>query len=190
MTDPKGVETNKVRVFCRFNYLNIFSPDPFYDGQEKYTATLLISKTDTEAVEVVKKAIKNAASSITGLVLSKDNQPLKDGDANKPDSPAFAGVFYVNAKSNTKPKVKRKEQDGSISNIGPDDIKDGDYGYAIISINPYAGKQGGKPGVGAYLNTIIWAKAGDPLASGLSDDEMFDGLEAAETGEAPGVDFL
>ena len=195
-TDPKGNPTNKVRIPCRFNYMHLFDPDPFYEGQEKYTMTLIISKDDKETVALVKQAIKSAAEHAQGmrLTLAYDNQPLKDGDIGRPESDAFKNTFYISAKSNTKPKVKRMEVDRSITNLGPSDIKDGDYGCVIVSINPYAGKQGGKPGVGCYLNSVLWERSGEPLGGGLSDEDAFEGLDPAEhesgTVAAPADDWI
>ena len=94
----------------RFSYANVFEPRSMEEGgKAKYSASLLIPKTDTKTVNDVKAAIKEAfeagVSAKFGGKRPVDGtwkNPLRDGDAERPDDEAYKGMFFVNANSDNK----------------------------------------------------------------------------------------
>ena len=78
----------------RFSYCHVFSKRLNPDGtQGKYGCCVLIPKTNTEALNVFKKAYEGAvaqgkATKWGGKIPSKVQIPLHDGDEARPDDPA------------------------------------------------------------------------------------------------------
>ena len=184
MSQAKSLGDCKIRIPARLNYLKVFKPDPFYQDKEKYTAVLIIDKSDEETVSLIKQTIREAHASATAgamkFQLTKDNQPLKDGPVKFPENPAFANAYYMNVSTTHKPTVLRKEKDGTYVQLGEGDVKDGDYALAIVSIRPYTTK--GNSGITAYLDRILFVREGEPLG-GLSNADAF-GDADVQTGTA------
>ncbi len=95
----------------RWSYANVWQPKSINGGAPKYSVSLIIPKSDTVTVEKVKAAIKAAyeegesklkGNSKTVPALSLLKTPLRDGDAERPDDPAYANSYFVNAKSSVK----------------------------------------------------------------------------------------
>ena len=165
----------KIRIPARLNYLNVFKPDPYYEDKVKYTAVLIIDKSDEETISLINQTIREAHASATARAmkfqLTKDNQPLKEGPKQFPKNPAFANAYCMTVKTTrNKPTVLRKEKDGTYVQLGEGDVKDGDYALAIVSIRPYTTK--GNSGITAYLDRILFVREGEPLG-GLSNDDAF-----------------
>ncbi len=80
----------------------------------KYSVSLIIPKSDTVTVAKIKAAIEAAyqegESKLKGNgrsvpPLSAIKNPLRDGDAERPDDPAYANAYFVNANSSTAPGI-------------------------------------------------------------------------------------
>lgn len=190
MSQAKKIADGKIRIPVRFNYLHLFSPDPFHKDKTKYTAVLIIDKNDTETVNLIKATIKevHASASAGGLkfTLAAGNQPLKDGPTKFPDNPAFANSYYINASCSKPPQVLRKEKSGAYIQLKEDEIKDGDYGLVILSIRPYAAQ--GNNGISAYIDRVLFTREGVALG-GLSNEDAFGDAEPTEE-KAPDDDIF
>lgn len=178
-----------IRIPARLNYLNVFKPDPYYEDKVKYTAVLIIDKSDEETVSLINQTIREAHASATARAmkfqLTKDNQPLKEGPEQFPKNPAFANAYCMTVKTTrSKPTVLRKEKDGSYVQLGEGDIKNGDYALVIVSIRPYTTK--GNSGITAYLDRILFVREGEPLG-GLSNDDAFGDVDV-QAGTAAAAD--
>lgn len=92
--------------------------------------------------------------------------PLRDGDTDKDDDEVYAGHFYVNAKSNTRPGIVDKNRTPIVDE---DDIYSGVW--AIMSVTFYAYDVNGNRGVACGLNNIMKYK----------DDERLGGRASAES---------
>ena len=100
--------------------------------------------------------------------------PLRDGDEERSDDPAFEGMMFINANSTRKPAIVDKDLNAIMSK---DEFYSGCYGRA--SINFYAYNVQSK-GIAAGLNNLQKLEDGEPLAGGSTPDEDFGGDNAWE----------
>lgn len=115
-------------------------------------------------VEKIKAAIKAAYEEGQGKLkgngktvppLKAIKTPLRDGDEERPDDEAYAGCYFINANSATKPGVV----DASCQPIlDTSELYSGIYGRA--SINFYAFNTNGNKGIACGLNNLQNSKAG------------------------------
>ena len=99
---------------CRLSYANIWQAKSINGGAPKYSASVLIPKSDTKTVAKVKAAIQAAYEEGEGKLkgngktapsLASLKTPFRDGDTERPDDEAYAGHWFINANSNTAPGV-------------------------------------------------------------------------------------
>lgn len=169
------VVTGKVR-FC---YTNVFEPTAMNEGDTpKYSICILIPKSDSKTLEKIKKAIEAAKQAGKAKLANKNGQlpadaalklPLRDGDIERPDDPAFENMYFINANSNRKPSIVDKELNPIM---GKEDFYSGCYGRA--SINFYAFNVSSK-GIAAGLNNLQKLEDGEMLSGGSTADEDFGG---------------
>ena len=170
-----------------FSYLTINEPKaPLGGGTPKYSASLIIPKSDKVTINKVHAAIQAAyeegASKLKGNgksvpPLSTLKTPLRDGDIERPDDPTYKNSFFINANSVTKPGVV----DANLNPIiDPGELYSGIIGRA--SINFYAFNSNGNKGIACGLNNLQKLADGTPLGghsraeddfAGLDDDEDF-----------------
>lgn len=178
MENSIKVTTGKVR-FC---YANVFEPTVMNEGDTpKYSICILIPKDDEKTVNAIRKAIEAAKQAGKAKLANKNGQipadaalklPLRDGDAERPDDPAFENMYFINANSNRRPGIVDK-------NLAPimerEEFYSGCYGRA--SINFYAFNVSSK-GIAAGLNNLQKLSDGEMLAGGSTPDEDFGGENA------------
>lgn len=170
----------------RFGYVNVFTPTKQQDeDKEKYSVMVIIDKKDKVTLAALKEAIEEAKivgkdKTWGGKIPAKLALPLRDGDEERPDSPELAGKYFLNAKSQQKPGVVKRGEDGQPVKITePMDFQSGDYGKASLALYPYSFK--GNNGVGVGLNSIFFMEKGEPLAGSRSAAEEFaDEFEESE----------
>ena len=172
------VITGKVRL----SYANLFQPRS-QDGQDpKYGTALLIPKSDTETIKKINAAIAavkadpQALAKWGGKIPPNLSTPLRDGDAERPDDPVYAGCFFVNASSKQKPGVVDKNLDPVMD---ASEVYSGCYARASINFFGYA--VSGKKGVGCGLNNIQKLADGEPLGGRARPEDDFEKYEE-ETG--------
>lgn len=176
--DSTKVITGKVR-FC---YVNVFEPTAMNEGDTlKYNICILISKDDKVTLDRVTKAIAAAKMIGKAKLANKNGQipadaalklPLRDGDAERPDDPAFANCFFINANSNRKPSIVDRDLNPIMDKS---EFYSGCYGRA--SINFYAFNVSSK-GIAAGLNNLQKLEDGEMLAGGSTAEEDFGGENA------------
>lgn len=167
------VVTNKVR-FC---YVNVFEPTAMNEGDTpKYNICVLIPKSDTTTIDKIKKAIEAAKEAGKAKLADKNGRipanlklPLRDGDDERSDDPAFEGMYFINANSQRKPSIVDKDLNPIMSR---DEFYSGCYGRA--SINFYAFNVSSK-GIAAGLNNLQKLEDGEMLAGGSTPEEDFGG---------------
>ena len=115
MADVKSVSAKVVLgPNTRFMYLHAFEPRSINGDNPRYSVCLAISKSDAETVKAVRAGIRAAYQD--GAVKLRGNgksvpplesirTPLRDGDVERPDDPAFAGMWFMNANSDRAPGV-------------------------------------------------------------------------------------
>lgn len=172
------VVTGKVR-FC---YVNVFEPTAMNEGDTpKYNVCILISKGDKATLDKISKAIAAAKEAGKAKLANKNGQlpadaalklPLRDGDAERPDDPAFESCYFINANSNRKPSIVDRDLNPIMEK---EEFYSGCYGRA--SINFYAFNVSSK-GIAAGLNNLQKLEDGEMLAGGSTAEEDFGGENA------------
>lgn len=172
------VVTGKVR-FC---YVNVFEPTAMNEGETlKYNICVLIPKSDTKTVEKIKNAIEVAKQAGKAKLANKNGQlpadaalklPLRDGDVERADDPAFKNCYFINANSTRKPSIVDRDLNPIMEK---EEFYSGCYGRA--SINFYAFNVSSK-GVAAGLNNLQKLEDGEMLAGGSTAEEDFGGDNA------------
>lgn len=173
------VVTGKVR----FSYAHVFTPYAMEDGGDaKYNVSIIIDKKDTATLARIEAAInaaievgKNKLADKSGRVNKATLKlPLRDGDIDRPDDPAYAGKMFINASSTRKPGIIDQDK---LELTSPDEFYSGCYGRA--SINFYAFNVNGNKGVAAGLQNLQKLEDGERLdgfasaEEDFSDDELF-----------------
>jgi len=176
MASTKIVSTKIVTGKVRFSYAHVWEPNGFEGQEKKYSVSIVIPKSDTKTVNAIKAAIK-AAVEAGKSTLSTNGKPvnmatlktpLRDGDVERPDDPAYEGCYFINATSKRKPGIV----DANVQPIlDQSEFYSGCYGRA--SINFYAFNVSGNKGIAAGLNNLQKLEDGEPLAGGSTPEEDF-----------------
>ena len=165
----------------RWSYCNVWEPKAINGGTPKFSVSLLIPKKDTVTVNKIKAAIEAAyregetklkGNGKTVPPLTAIKTPLRDGDAERPDDPAYAGHYFLNANSATAPGIVDADCQPILTRS---EVYSGVYGRASISF--YAFNSSGNRGIACGLNNLQKIRDGEPLggrASAESDFSDFD----------------
>ena len=167
---PTKVVTPKNEL-VRFSYAHVFKAEAINDGEPKYSCAILVPKKNKKTLAMIKEAVEAAKADgskmwngkMAGLKL-----PLRDGDEERPDDEAYAGMYFFNASSKTKPSVVDENLD-DIMDQG--EFYSGCWGRASIKFYPFS--KNGNKGVAAGLNHVQKLKDGDNLGGTTSADADF-----------------
>jgi len=100
--------------------------------------------------------------------LSALKTPLRDGDLERPDDPAYAGCWFMNANSDKAPGIV----DASAQPIlDRSEVYSGCYGR--VSVTFFAFNSNGNRGIACGLNNIQKLKDGEPLGGRISAEQEF-----------------
>ena len=150
----------------RWSYANVWDPKSINGGAPKYSVSLIIPKSDTKTVEKIQAAIQAAyeegQSKLKGNgksvpALSVLKTPLRDGDMERPDDPAYADSYFINANSATAPGIVDADRNPIMERS---EVYSGVYGRA--SINLYAFNSNGNKGIACGLNNLQKIRDGEP----------------------------
>lgn len=168
------VVTGKVRL----SYLRVWEPSAIEEGQDKkYSASLIIPKSDTATIAKINAAIEAAIEAgkgkFDGKRPAKLKLPLRDGDVDRPEDEAYANAYFLNANAKTKPGIVDK-------NVNPildqDQLYSGCYGRASVTF--YAFDTKGNKGIACGLNNIQKLEDGDPLGGrSRAEDDFADSAD-------------
>lgn len=183
-TSPCKVITGPNTVF---SYLFINEPKvPLGGGTPKYSASLIIPKSDTVTYNKIKKAIEAAylegESKLRGTgktvpALEDLKTPLRDGDKDRKGDEAYKGCWFINANSTTKPGVV----DAACNQIlDSAELYSGIRGRASITL--YAYNSSGNRGIACGLNNIQKLADGAPLGGRSRAEDDFAELDDEEDG--------
>ena len=168
----------------RWSYANVWEPKAMEGGKPKFSVSLIIPKSDTVTVGKIKTAIEEAyregQSKLKGNAksvpaLSTLRTPLRDGDLERPDDPAYANAYFVNANSSTAPGVVDANRNEIIDKS---EVYSGCYGRA--SINFYAFNANGNRGIACGLNNLQKIRDGESLGGRASAESDFATVEDEE----------
>lgn len=169
------MENNKTKVVTgkvRFSYANVWEPKSINGGDEKYSVSLIIPKSDTKTVNEIKAAIEAAKqdgkAKFGGKVPGNLKLPLRDGDVDRPDDEAYKNSYFINANSKDKPQIVDK-------NVKPimdqSEVYSGCYGRASITF--YAFNQNGNKGIACGLGNLQKLAEGTPLSGRSRAEDEF-----------------
>lgn len=174
ITNPLKVITGKD---TRWSYANVWEAKSINGGTPKFSVSLIIPKSDTATVKKIKAAIQAAyeegqaklkgnGRSVPPLTAIKT--PLRDGDTERPDDPAYANSYFINANSATAPGIVDIDCNPILSR---NEVYSGVYGRASISF--YAFNSNGNKGIACGLNNLQKIRDGEPLGGKASAESDF-----------------
>ena len=161
----------------RWSYANVWEPKSINGGTPKYSVSLIIPKSDTKTVTKLKAAIEAAyhegESKLKGNgkavpPLAAIKTPMRDGDVERPDDPAYANAYFINANSATAPGIVDADRNPVLTRS---EVYSGVYGRA--SINFYAFNSNGNRGIACGLNNLQKVRDGEPLGGKTSAEDDF-----------------
>ena len=164
-------------VKTRWSYANVWEPKSINGGAPKYSVSLIIPKSDVKTVTALKNAIQAAydegqsklkGSSKSVPALSSIKNPLRDGDAERPDDEAYKDSFFINANSATAPGIVDAARQPILEHS---EVYSGVYGRA--SINLYAFNSNGNKGIACGLNNLQKISDGEPLGGKTRAEDDF-----------------
>lgn len=182
MITPKVTDTKVVFGPCRLSYVHLFEKHSFDKDPKnaRYSASILIPKTETETINAINKAIEAATqaakvSKWEGKCPKNLESPLLDGDEKDNGDEAYAGHYYLNAKCNTRPGVVDRNRTPIVDE---EEIYSGVW--AIVSVTFFGFNVSVNKGVACGLNNVMKFKDGDKLGGRQSADNDFAGIDTEE----------
>ncbi|MBP3037957.1 DUF2815 family protein [Bacillaceae bacterium Marseille-Q3522] len=170
-------DTKVVTGKIRLSYAHLFEPHAVEEGQDKkYSTAILIPKSDKKTLRAIKTAVEAAKeagkSTFGGKIPVNLKTPLRDGDEERPDQEEYAGHYFLNASSKTKPGVV----DSHLKPIlDSEEVYSGCY--ARVSINFYAFNKAGNKGIACGLNNVQKVADGDYLGGRSRAEDDFDVID-------------
>ena len=167
--NPTRVLTGEVRL----SYANLSTPRSTNGGEERYSVTLLIPKSDTATFENILSSVEAAAVEAQGKLWNGVRPPVltypvHDGDGVRssglPFSDECKGHWVVNANSKTKPQVVHISD--IHTELAPQDIYSGMY--ARVTVNFFGYYSNGKKGIGCGLGNVLKLREGEAFAGGAT----------------------
>ena len=161
----------------RWSFANVWEPKSINGSKPKYSVSLIIPKSDTKTVEKINRAIQAAyeegqaklkgnGRSVPALSVIKT--PLRDGDTERPDDPAYANSYFINANSPTAPGIVDIDRNPILTRS---EVYSGVYGRASISL--FAFNKNGNKGIACGLNNLQKIRDGEPLGGKDSAESDF-----------------
>ena len=177
MANQKNFSATKVVIPCRISFANIWEPKAINGGDEKYSVSCLIPKSDKKTLARIQKAVEAAKEDgktrkWSGKIPPNLKLPLRDGDIDRPDDENYEDCYFLNASSKDAPQVVDRK-------VNP--VLDPMMVYSgcdcNVSVNFYAFNANGNRGVAAGLGNIQFVRDGERLSGKASADADFDALE-------------
>ena len=177
MANQKNFSATKIVIPCRISFANIWEPKAINGGDEKYSVSCLIPKSDKKTIARIQKAVEAAKEDGKtrkwgGKIPPNLKLPLRDGDIDRPDDENYEDCFFLNASSKDAPQVVDRKVNPVLD---PMMVYSGCY--CNVSVNFYAFNANGNRGVAAGLGNIQFVRDGERLSGKASADADFDALE-------------
>ena len=187
MANQKNFSATKVIIPCRISFANIWEAKSINGGEEKYSVSCVIPKSDKKTIAKIQKAVEAAKEDgktrkWSGKIPPNLKLPLRDGDIDRSDDENYQDCYFLNATSKDAPQVV----DRRVQPV-TDPMMVYSGCYCNVSVNFYAFNANGNRGVAAGLGNIQFVKDGERLSGKASADADFDGLED-EGGDVLGDD--
>ena len=169
------VVTGKVR----FSYPNVFEAKSVNGSAPKYSVSLIIPKSDKKTLAKIKAAIetvkKEGVHKWGGKIPANLRMPLRDGDVDRADDPAYADSYFINVNSNTKPGIVDEDLNPIMDQS---EFYAGCYGRASIVFFAY--NTNGSRGISAALQNLQKLEDGEPLGGKSRPEDDFGGSDDDE----------
>ena len=177
MANQKNFSATKMVIPCRISFANIWEPKAINGGDEKYSVSCLIPKSDKKTLARIQKAVEAAkedgkSRKWGGKIPPNLKLPLRDGDIDRPDDENYEDCFFLNASSKDAPQVVDRKVNPILD---PMMVYSGCY--CNVSVNFYAFNANGNRGVAVGLGNIQFVRDGERLSGKASADADFDALE-------------
>lgn len=190
MSNPNTVIIKNVRL----SYAHLFEPwSNSNDGEKKYSAVLIIPKNHPQLDEIkaaIKAAFTGGATRFGGSLPTNWKKPLRDGDTDRADDPAYQGAYFINASCKGKPGVVEYQKVGGenrfIEVTDQTKVYNGCYVMASVTFFPF--NNSGNKGVAAGLNNVCKLRDGEPLGGRVSAASEFAGEDLTGLVDAPAAD--
>lgn len=184
---PRKKDNGAVLLRVRLSYVHLDEKWSGNEGAEKkYSVSCIIPKEDKKTIAFIEKEIEAAkaegkAKKWGGSVPRKLSTPLRDGDEEREEDPAYQDAVFFSASS--KQPVKTFNKAGVCD---PTEIYSGCWGIVSVRFFPY--DAAGNKGVGVGLNQVLkWAD--DDNLGGANTGNDFEGVDGIEM-EADDFDDL
>jgi hypothetical protein len=171
------ISTRIVTGEVRFSYVNLLKPRAsMQGGEEKYSVTILVPKSDVATKQRIDAAIEAAKqlgkTKWNGVIPPMVNIPVHDGDGVKPSDGMPFGeeckghwVFSASTKVDHPPVIVDINQNPIIN---PTEVYSGMYGRIAVNFGAYS--NAGKKGIGCYISKNVQkTRDGEPLGSSAPD---------------------
>jgi len=172
---------NPVKVITgkgtRWSYANVWDAKSINGGTPKFSVSLIIPKSDVVTLKKIKAAIEAAyhegesklkGNGKTVSALSTLKTPLRDGDTERPDDPAYENAYFINANAATAPGIVDADCQPILTRS---EVYSGVYGRASITF--YAFNSNGNRGIACGLNNLQKIRDGEPLGGHASAESDF-----------------
>lgn len=175
-TNPTKVITGK----CRLSYEHVWEAASINGSEPKYSACILIPKSDKATLAKIKAAMEAAVqegikNKWKGRKPANLKLPLRDGDEERPDDDAYAGCCFLNANGKRQP---------GIVDLARNPILDRDEVYSgcwcRFSLGFYPFSASGNNGVAVGLNHLQKVADDTPLSGRSRAEDDFDDDFAGE----------
>ena len=181
MNNPTNKAANPLKVITgpetRWSFANVWEPKSIQGGTPKYSVSLIVPKADIKTVTKLKAAIEAAyregeaklkGNGKTVPPLAAIKNPLRDGDIERPDDPAYANAYFINANATAAPGIVDADRNPILTRS---EVYSGVYGRASISF--YAFNSNGNKGIACGLNNLQKVRDGEPLGGKTSAESDF-----------------
>ena len=160
-----------------WSYVNAWEAKSINGGTPKFSVSLIIPKSDKKTIASVKQAIEAAYTEGEAKLkgngkstppLAAIKTPLRDGDVERLDDPAYKDAYFINANSATAPGIVDADRNPVLTRS---EVYSGVYGRASISF--YAFNSNGNKGIACGLNNLQKVRDGEPLGGKVSAESDF-----------------
>lgn len=157
----------------RLSYLFADKPRKTDKG-ESYQASLIIPK-DHPQIPEIKTAIQHERDTKWPDPKTRPSglkNPLRDGDTDRENDPAYKGAFFINANNSQRQPTLL---DAQMQPARPGYWNSGDYANVKVDFFPYVKPE--NKGIGVGLVTIQYLRKGEPLTGHTDPMEGFGVIE-------------
>ena len=162
MKNPARVTTGVVRLI----FTALEEPRENKNGKLKYSVRMAIPKEDKETLDILRGGIQAAYENGEAVLkgkgktvpeLSRLDDPIHDGDIERPDDPACEGMFYLNASTDFEPGFF----DTDLNEIPAANLYSGCMARVCVTFFAY-NVTGGR-GIACGLNSLQFIADNEPL---------------------------